>query len=207
MTWVSWSALVFLATWVSSACFGDLLCAAEEVYMRGQRSPVGLLQAEPGQLLLLPALPHCCNTWLKWKESKKAIIIITISRIMLTEPVDFTLRIMNSQLYTFYYDSKHTQYWIENLLGSQDTGCGCLKYGMSNAPEPLPDVSSVGRLKDAAAFPSLDAHCPHCFSPDTCSPDGLLGAGFPTEHNAEASTVANAVCSQAHFLCDRNEYS
>lgn len=85
-----------------------------------------------------------------------------------------------------------------------------LKYGISNSlpPESLPDVSSLGRLKDAAAFPSLErcSLLSHCLSPDTCCPDGLLGAGFPTEHNAEASTVANVVCSQAHFLCGRNEY-
>jgi len=52
-----------------------------------------------------------------------------------------------------------------------------------------------------------DARCSHRVSPDLCCPDGLLGAGFPTEHNAEASTVANVVCRQAHFLCGRNEYS
>lgn len=52
-----------------------------------------------------------------------------------------------------------------------------------------------------------DAHYSCCFFPNMCCPDGLLGAGFPTEHNAEASTVANVVCSQAHFLCDRNDYS
>lgn len=159
-----------------------------------------------------------CNSSLIWKSQRRAISQIH-TQCKATSNNGVTPGIMNLEL--IYVP---TSEWLLSTVGLEHTALErkqmmtvrsyiqvpYLKCGVNNIlpPESLPDVSFQGVLKELLLSQVFrDHHCSDCFLSDNCYPDGLLGVGFPTEHNTKSSTIANMVCSQAHFLCVGNEYS